>query len=73
MSVVDPSILDRETTKYLVLQVVASDSAPIGSRKSTTVPVNITIVDENDSQPLFVQVCHAKFKCKESKTYYIPK
>ena len=37
-------------------QVVASDSASDeGSRRSTTVPVNISIVDVNDNPPRFVQ------------------
>ena len=52
-------VLDREATKSLVLQVVASDSAPVGSRKSTTVPVNVTVADENDNPPLFVQKDYA--------------
>ena len=37
------------------MQVVASDSAPTGSKKSSTVAVKIEIVDENDNPPLFSQ------------------
>ena len=55
VTVVEPAVLDREATESIVLQVVASDSAPLGSRKSSTVPVNITVLDENDNRPLFVQ------------------
>ena len=35
--------------------MVASDSAPTGSKKSSTVAVKIEIVDENDNPPLFSQ------------------
>ena len=36
-------------------QVVASDSAPAGSKRSSTVSVKIDILDENDNPPLFSQ------------------
>ncbi len=55
ISVIDPSLLDRETLEFILLQVVASDSAPPGSEKSATVPINITILDRNDNAPKFVQ------------------
>ena len=55
ISVVDPSVLDREAQEFIVLQVVATDSAPRGSQRSSTVPVNITILDVNDNQPMFIQ------------------
>jgi hypothetical protein len=35
--------------------VVAVDSAPTGSKKSSTVSVKLEIVDENDNPPLFSQ------------------
>ena len=43
--IVDSSVLDREVTDHITLQVVASDYAPVGAVKSVTVPVNITIRD----------------------------
>ena len=44
-----------ETCSNRFFQVVASDSAPTGSKKSSTVAVKIEIVDENDNPPLFSQ------------------
>ena len=35
--------------------MVAVDSGPLDSRKSSTVPVNITITDLNDNAPVFVE------------------
>lgn len=35
--------------------MVASDSAPIGSKRSSTIPVKIDILDENDNPPRFTQ------------------
>lgn len=55
ISVIDSSILDRERVEFIVLKVVASDLAPTGSRRSSIVPVNITILDVNDNQPNFIQ------------------
>ena len=55
ISVVNSELLDREVLDNLILQVVAVDLAPADTRKSSTVPVNITITDENDNLPRFVQ------------------
>ena len=55
ISVVNSRLLDREKMDNLILQVVAVDSAPVQSRKSSTVPVNITITDMNDNPPTFLQ------------------
>ena len=55
ISVVNTGLLDREKMDNLILQVVAVDSAPSESKKSSTIPVNITITDVNDNQPKFVQ------------------
>jgi hypothetical protein len=55
IAVVDPSVLDREAVQFIILQVVAADSAQLGFQRSTTVPVNITILDENDNPPRFIQ------------------
>jgi len=55
ISVVNKELLDREQLDNLILQVVAVDSAPSESRKSSTVPVNITITDANDNPPRFLQ------------------
>ena len=38
-----------------MFKVVASDSAPSGSRRSSTASVKIEIMDENDNPPLFSQ------------------
>ena len=35
--------------------MVASDSAPIVSKRSSTIPVKIDILDENDNPPRFTQ------------------
>ena len=42
-------------TFFYRFQAVATDSAPSGSARSSSVPVNITILDRNDNQPRFVQ------------------
>ena len=55
ISVVNSDLLDREKMDNLILQVVAVDSAPSESKKSSTVPVNITITDVNDNPPRFLQ------------------
>ena len=55
ISVVNSGLLDRERMDNLILQVVAVDSAPAESKKSSTIPVNITVTDVNDNQPRFVQ------------------
>ena len=55
ITVIDPRVLDREGTDRITLQAVASDYAPFGAIKSSTIPINITILDVNDNQPMFVQ------------------
>merc|ERR1719195_1728498 len=55
ISVVNSGLLDRERMDNLILQVVAVDSAPAESKKSSTIPVNITVTDVNDNQPRFIQ------------------
>ena len=55
ISVVNTGLLDREKVENLILQVVSIDSGPTGSRRSSTVPVNITITDVNDNSPTFVE------------------
>jgi hypothetical protein len=53
--VANPALLDREATEYILLHVVASDGAPAGSHRSATVPVNVTLLDVNDNQPVFAE------------------
>ena len=55
ITVLDPSVLDRETAEHITLQAVASDYAQFGAVKSSTIPINITILDVNDNQPSFEQ------------------
>jgi len=55
ISVTNAELLDREKLENFILQVVAVDSAPSESKKSSTVPVNITITDVNDNHPFFIQ------------------
>ncbi|KAG1695314.1 Cadherin-87A [Nymphon striatum] len=48
--------LDREATKSITLQVVASDQGnDTGTRRSVSVPIYITLEDENDNSPKFAE------------------
>lgn len=54
------SALDREVDEEIVLTAVATDRAPITTRRSTTVPVHLKIVDQNDNSPVFTKkIFHA--------------
>ncbi|KAL5014373.1 hypothetical protein ScPMuIL_008643 [Solemya velum] len=45
--------IDREVTSNYQLLVQAVDQAPVGSRRSSTTTINITVLDENDNRPQF--------------------
>ena len=49
------TVMDREATPEITITVMASDGAPQNSRRSTTVPVVINLVDVNDNKPIFTQ------------------
>ncbi|KAF7987447.1 hypothetical protein HCN44_003209 [Aphidius gifuensis] len=49
------TVLDREDTPQLSITVMASDNAPVSSRRTTTVPVLIKLDDINDNKPIFTQ------------------
>lgn len=49
------TVLDREYRPDISITVMASDNAPISSRRSTTVPVLIKLDDINDNKPIFTQ------------------
>lgn len=49
------AVLDREMTPEISITVMASDGAHINSRRSTTVPVLIKLIDVNDNRPIFSQ------------------
>lgn len=55
ISVANPTFLDHELVKKIVVQVVASDGAPKNVKRSATVPVNVEILDVNDNKPKFNQ------------------
>jgi hypothetical protein len=57
ITVINPDLLDREMNSEVTIQVVAKDSAP--NSRSTTVPLNITILDENDNPPKFIKRIYA--------------
>lgn len=48
------TVLDREVTPEINVTVVASDNAPLDSRRSTSVPVTISLQDVNDNRPIFL-------------------
>nr|XP_012234071.1 PREDICTED: cadherin-87A [Linepithema humile] len=50
------TVLDREMTPEITITVMASDgSARANSRRSTTVPVVVKLIDVNDNRPIFSQ------------------
>ncbi|CAL1682791.1 unnamed protein product [Lasius platythorax] len=49
------TVLDREMTPEITITVMASDGAHVNSRRSTTVPVVVKLIDENDNRPIFSQ------------------
>ncbi|XP_052863844.1 cadherin-87A [Anopheles cruzii] len=55
ITVHNASALDREVEQEVSLTAIATDRAPDAARRSTTVPVQITILDENDNEPRFSQ------------------
>lgn len=55
ITVANSKFLDHENINETVIQVVASDTAANNVKRSTTVPVYITIKDENDNAPKFSQ------------------
>ncbi|ETN58359.1 hypothetical protein AND_010057 [Anopheles darlingi] len=61
LTVGNSSALDRETEQEVSLTAIATDRAPeVAARRSTTVPVQITILDVNDNEPEFLQrIYHA--------------
>nr|XP_040218321.2 cadherin-87A isoform X1 [Anopheles coluzzii]XP_049463650.1 cadherin-87A isoform X1 [Anopheles coluzzii]XP_049463651.1 cadherin-87A isoform X1 [Anopheles coluzzii]XP_049463652.1 cadherin-87A isoform X1 [Anopheles coluzzii]XP_049463653.1 cadherin-87A isoform X1 [Anopheles coluzzii]XP_049463654.1 cadherin-87A isoform X1 [Anopheles coluzzii] len=60
ITVHNASALDRETEQEASLTAIATDRAPEGMRRSTTVPVQIRVLDENDNGPTFTQqIYHA--------------
>ncbi|XP_053671726.1 cadherin-87A [Anopheles nili] len=60
ITVHNASALDREAEQEASLTAIATDRAPEGMRRSTTVPVQIRILDENDNGPVFTQqIYHA--------------
>ena len=57
LSVVNPDLLDRESNPEITLQIVAKDVAP--NSRTTSVSLNITILDENDNPPRFIKKVYA--------------
>ncbi|XP_012283433.1 cadherin-87A [Orussus abietinus] len=49
------TVLDREIMPEITITVMASDGAPVNSRRSSSVPVHIQLVDVNDNRPIFTQ------------------
>ncbi|EFN85300.1 Cadherin-87A [Harpegnathos saltator] len=49
------TVLDREMTPEITITVMASDGAHVNVRRSTTVPVVVKLIDENDNRPIFSQ------------------
>ncbi|GLV42165.1 Cadherin 87A, partial [Carabus blaptoides fortunei] len=53
ITVANTGLLDREVISDLTIQVVASDGAPLNSKRTISVPVHIKIIDVNDNPPMF--------------------
>ncbi|XP_043681793.1 cadherin-87A [Vespula pensylvanica] len=49
------AVLDREITPEIIITVMASDNAHVNSRRSTSVPVVVKLIDVNDNRPIFSQ------------------
>ena len=60
VTVVNSQILDRESNPEITLQLIAKDVAP--NSRTTSVPLNITITDENDNPPRFIKKVNIKKK-----------
>ncbi|XP_074645849.1 cadherin EGF LAG seven-pass G-type receptor 2-like [Tubulanus polymorphus] len=54
-SITTKSFLDREKMDKYILKVQAADQGPLSNQHSSTVPVTIMILDENDNHPQFSQ------------------
>ncbi|XP_055524329.1 cadherin-87A [Wyeomyia smithii] len=60
ITVKNSSALDRERESELGLTAIAADRAPEAIRRTTTAPISIKILDENDNAPTFSQkIYHA--------------
>ncbi|XP_055623372.1 cadherin-87A [Toxorhynchites rutilus septentrionalis] len=60
ITVRNSSALDREQESEIGLTAIAADRAPERTRRSTTAPVTIKVLDENDNEPIFSQkIYHA--------------
>ncbi|XP_013167348.1 PREDICTED: cadherin-87A [Papilio xuthus] len=55
ISVAEGAVIDRENITDIYLRAVATDNAPPQIRKTTSVPVHIKVIDENDNAPVFSQ------------------
>ncbi|XP_063226687.1 cadherin-87A isoform X2 [Bacillus rossius redtenbacheri] len=55
VKVANPGLLDREATPDVTIQVMASDGASPDTRKTTSVPVHIKLLDVNDNKPVFLR------------------
>ncbi|KPJ17447.1 Cadherin-87A [Papilio machaon] len=55
ISIAEGAVIDRENITDIYLRAVATDNAPPQIRKTTSVPVHIKVVDENDNAPVFTQ------------------
>ncbi|XP_015514773.1 cadherin-87A isoform X1 [Neodiprion pinetum] len=49
------TVLDREMTPEITIRVMASDGAPLNTRRTASVPVHIKLLDVNDNRPIFSQ------------------
>ena len=55
-------LLDRETNAEMTIQIIAKDQQATSSTiptKSTSVSLNITILDQNDNKPRFIKKVYA--------------